>query len=276
MAVSHGRLEEFHPESDSIKSYLERVALYFTANDIPNGKKVPILLSSIGAPTYSLLSDLLAPELPSGKTFGEISAVLQLHYEPKRAIIAERFHFHKRDQAEGESVANFDAALRKLATHCQFAANLEDSLRDRFVCGMRHQAMQRRLLSEKDLTYRKAVEIAHVMEAADRDTKAFKPQEQTILKFRAQHHTSKCRERQACYRCGRTNHAEENCKFKEAECHRCGKLGHIAPMCRSKSTKFSDAHQPDERTHSVRANHVKTEQDEDEEDNSDTEEYHLF
>ena len=159
MATQHGRLREFHPESDTVKAYLERVALYFSANDVPNAKKVAILLSTIGASTYSLLSDLLAPDPPSGKTFGEISAALCHHYEPKRTTIAERFHFHKRDQTAGESVSDFDAALRKLAIHCNFAANLEDSLRDRFVCGLRHDAMQRRLLSEKELTYKKAMEI---------------------------------------------------------------------------------------------------------------------
>ena len=174
MATQHGRLEEFHPESDSIKAYLELVTLYFTANAVDNGKRVAVLLSSIGAPTYSLLSDLVAPHLPSTKSFDEISEALRNHYEPKRAIIAERFHFHKRDQAAGETIAEFDAALRKLATHCLFGGALEDTLRDRFVCGLRHESIQRRLLSEKDLKYRDALGIARAMETADRNTKSLK------------------------------------------------------------------------------------------------------
>ena len=153
MASQHGRLREFHPETDSIKAYLERVSLYFTANDVQEDKKVAVLLSSIGAPTYSLLSDLVAPATPSSKSFENISEALRNHYEPKRVVIAERFHFHKRDQAAGETIAEFDAALRKLATHCKFGETLEDTLRDRLVCGLRHEAIQRRLLSEKDLTY---------------------------------------------------------------------------------------------------------------------------
>ena len=233
MATQHGRLREFHPESDTVEAYLERVALYFSANDVPNAKKVAILLSTIGASTYSLLSDLLAPDPPSGKTFGEISAALCHHYEPKRTTIAERFHFHKRDQTAGESVSDFDAALRKLAIHCNFAANLEDSLRDRFVCGLRHDAMQRRLLSEKELTYKKAMEIAQAMEAADRDTKALKTPEAAIHRFSTR--PPKPTEQRSCYRCGRSSHGPAECKFKEAECHKCGKKGHIAPVCRSKS-----------------------------------------
>ena len=50
---------------------------------------------------------------------------------------------HKRDQAAGESIADFDAALRKLAVHCQFGENLQETLRDQFVCGLHHEAIQR-------------------------------------------------------------------------------------------------------------------------------------
>ena len=102
MATQHGRLREFHPETESIKAYLERVALYFTANEVAADKRVAVLLSSIGAATYSLLSDLVAPHLPSIKSLEEISEALRNHYEPQRVVIAERFHFHKRDQAAGE------------------------------------------------------------------------------------------------------------------------------------------------------------------------------
>ena len=68
MASQHGYIREFHPESDSIKSYLEQAQLYFEANDVAADKQVAVLLSSIGAPTYSLITDLAAPGLPIDKT----------------------------------------------------------------------------------------------------------------------------------------------------------------------------------------------------------------
>ena len=173
MATTYGQLQEFQPDSDSVTSYLERVSLYFDANGIVDGKRVPIMLSSIGASTYSLLSDLLAPDKPGSMSFDQICAALRNHFEPKRSIIAERFHFHKRDQTAGETVAAFDAALRKLAVHCYFGEVLQDTLRDRFVCGLRHDAIQRRLLSETSLTYDKTLEIAKAMEASDKDARAF-------------------------------------------------------------------------------------------------------
>ena len=38
MAIAFGHIEAFHPESDSIKAYLERAGLYFVANNIPEDK----------------------------------------------------------------------------------------------------------------------------------------------------------------------------------------------------------------------------------------------
>ena len=76
MAKKFGTTDAFNSESDSIKAYLERVQLYFSANDAPENNYVPILLSSIGAPTYTLLSDLLVPQLPSAQTLPVISEVL--------------------------------------------------------------------------------------------------------------------------------------------------------------------------------------------------------
>ena len=74
----------------------------------------------------------------------------------------------------GESIEEFDAALHKLAIHSKFGTQLDDTLRDRFVCGLCQETVQRRLLSEKDLNYMKAMEISLAMEAADANAKSVK------------------------------------------------------------------------------------------------------
>ena len=140
-------------DENSIGAYLEHASLYFVANGVDEGKRVPILLSSIGARTYSLLRDLVAPDVPGTLPFDRISEVLTSHFQPKCFVIVERLHFHRRVQAMDESIANFDAALRKLATYYEFGGTLKETLRDQFVCGLRHEAMQRRLLTEHALTW---------------------------------------------------------------------------------------------------------------------------
>ena len=74
--------------------------------------------------------------------------------------------FHRRDQAEGESITEYIAVLRNIATHCSFGDNLNKAFRDHFACGIHSEAIQKRLLTVSDLTFAKAVEIAEGMETA--------------------------------------------------------------------------------------------------------------
>ena len=46
---------------------------------------------------------------------------------------------------------------------------LEDALRDRLVCGLQDESVQRWLLTELELTLAKATELAQGMETAARD-----------------------------------------------------------------------------------------------------------
>lgn len=66
--------------------------------------------------------------------YDEIVAVLAGHFSPKLLTITEQFHFHKRNQEEGESVTIFVAILKKLAEHCEFNKVLNEAIRDRLVC----------------------------------------------------------------------------------------------------------------------------------------------
>jgi hypothetical protein len=84
-------------------------------------------------------------------------------------VIAERFRFHKRHQSTGESVKDYVAELRKLSEYCEFRDSLEDTLRDRFVCGIRGENVQRKLLPIQDLTLQKTIDIATEMTTASKD-----------------------------------------------------------------------------------------------------------
>ena len=70
------------------------------------------------------------------KTVDQLTQVLLKHYEPKLVVIAERFQFHRRNQAPNETVAEHEAELRQLVTHCAFGDYLSEAIRDRMVCGL--------------------------------------------------------------------------------------------------------------------------------------------
>jgi len=256
--TTFGKIQEFSPETERFSAYLERVELFFAANDVPAEKKVPVFLSVVGGATYGVLRNLLAPANPKDKTFEEITTALQAHFEPKTLVIAERFHFHRRNQAPEESVNDYVAELRRLATNCAFGAYLEEALRDRLVCGLRNESVQKRLLAEADLTLARAVQIAQGMEAAHKNAQSFKGRDLPVGRVERQPRIRGQRGRSSdsgfistdkqgnsaaagkpCHRCGKTGHGQHECGFKHATCYKCGKMGHLARVCRSAKDKGS-------------------------------------
>ena len=261
-----GQLLEFNPETDSLTAYVERVKLFIEANGIEDARKVPVLLSVIGGKTYDLLRNLLSPTDPKDKTFDELVEALKGHYEPKPLVIAERFHFHKRNQAAGESVAQFIAELRRLARHCEFKTFLEEALRDRFVCGLGSKAIQNSLLN-KELTLQKAVDLATGMEAAAKEVTELQA---TSTANAANAGTAKkdvLKVTINCYRCGKSNHKPINCPVKGLRCHNCGKVGHIKRACKQAKRNSSVQSSDKKRTHRVKtvleATEADTESEED-------------
>ena len=273
-----GSLSAFDPDQESISSYMERVQIFFTANSVEEDKQVPVFLSVVGANTYTLLRTLLAPAKPSTKSLADLTTALVEYYEPKPLVIAQRFHFHRRNQEPSESIAEYVAALRKLSTFCEFGAQLDDALRDRLVCGVHSEPLQKYLLSVKDLTFQAALDKALSMEAAEHNTQelhAKNPSTQSVpvhkvdkqlkrtppqprssapavvhfslpqssfQKGQQPPSSHKGLNTKGCYRCGKTGHLAHQCCFLESTCHSCGKKGHIAPVCRSKPRPTARAH----------------------------------
>ena len=83
----------------------------------------------------------------------------------------QRFKFYNRIQSKEESIASYVAALHALAEYCEYRESLNMMLHNKLVYGVNHEGIQCYLLTEKDLTYDKALEIAIAMEAAAKDTK---------------------------------------------------------------------------------------------------------
>ena len=99
---TYGQMLEFEPSAESFSVYVERVNLFFTANEVPEEERVPVFLTIIGKSTYALLRNLLQPSLPKDKMFEDITKILEKHYQPVLSVIAEQFQFHNRTQKRGK------------------------------------------------------------------------------------------------------------------------------------------------------------------------------
>ena len=209
---------------------------YFEANEIDAKQQLVELLSSIGAPINTLLSDLLAPATPGEKSLEAISKLYLI-------TLNKIFLFHKLNQTATELIAQYAINSVACYTHCKFTGALGESSHDRFVCGLRHKAIQRCLLAEATLIYTKALEITRGWSQLIKAINYLRRLTPRVYNGRADR-INAIRSRpvnshwhsQSCYRCGIANHNAAYCEFKEAQCHNCAKTGHIAPTCHSKAS----------------------------------------
>ena len=109
-------------------------------------------------------------------------------------------------------------------------------MRDKLVCGLNNQQIQKRLLAESNLKFSKAVDIAVAMETATRDVTEIyselregKPLglDKLTLSRPPNRPDNSPPSSVVCYRCGANTHVATECRFKKDVCHKCGKRGHI-------------------------------------------------
>ena len=128
-------------------------------------------MTSIGSNCFRVLKDLAFPDAPNTKTFAQLATLLREHFKPTRLKIAEGCRFHSAVQQHGQSIADFVRELKKLAGTCELTnEQLNDNLRDRFICGLRSQHVKQKLLS-RNLTFQEAVNEAIAQEVACKDVK---------------------------------------------------------------------------------------------------------
>ena len=105
-------------------------------------------------------------------------------------------------------------------------------LRDHLVCGINDQVIRRKMLTEKKLTLKLALEIAESTQAAAEiyiEMSAVKVKEEPVNKVNDR------TDKRTYYRCGTPGHLADKCRHKDTFCRSCNKRRHLARACRSKS-----------------------------------------
>lgn len=162
-----GSIPEFYGSVDDWNVYQERLEQFFEVNDIPDAKRVALLISVIGGESYKTVRDLCHPVLPKNKTFDELCTLLRKQYTPQVAIFRERTNFYNSRQEPHENVTQWYGRLKKLSVDCKFGENLEAILLDKFVTGLRSGQIMDRLCEENEsLKLEQALELAVNKECA--------------------------------------------------------------------------------------------------------------
>ena len=164
------QIKEFNASKEDWRDYIEQVEQYIKAHGLDGDDKEPtrhsLFLSGVGSSTYRKLKSLLAPIKPAEKTFAEAVDVLTKHYSLPPSEVVQSYHFFTRVGQLGEMVSAFVAELRRIAENCNFGDALERNLRDLIVVGTNNYVIQKKLIDEPKLTYKRALELAESAEAA--------------------------------------------------------------------------------------------------------------
>lgn len=122
-----GMLAVYDSKNQTWKEYFEIIVMFMAANDIDNRDKQ--------------------------RAFLELVSLLKKHFDPKPSKIVQRYKFDSRNRKANESVMEYAAELRWLSQDCNYGDTFQQMLRDRIVCGINDDRIQRRLLAEVDLTF---------------------------------------------------------------------------------------------------------------------------
>lgn len=235
--------------SGSSTIYQERLEQFLAANAVPEddeSRRRAILLNSCGKATYHIIRNLVSPKRPSETAYRVICEKLRQHFNPRPTVTVQRYRFNIRVQQQEEDIATFVSKLRELSEHCDFKNTLDEQLRDRLVCGVSDERIKRRLLTDTDLTFQKAFDVARNMETAGQNLTMVQSNTSAVVtptgmhQIRQEQTSRKTRLTTAaveCSRCGGINHTLAKCYFKNSECYNCQGRGHLARACRNKSSK---------------------------------------
>ncbi|KAK0135792.1 hypothetical protein N1851_028356 [Merluccius polli] len=241
-------------------SSFETYILAAGLEDVSAVRKRALLLHCLGAEGQRVFGTL-----GNASTYAHAVELLKAHFAAPQSALLRCVIFRRRHQRSGESVTQFVADLRGLASLCKFGALQDEMIRDHLILHTNYDKIRERLLLENDdLTLAAALHLAVQVEsalecAASLSTssnslalaKAAGPlesrvpllhvsadssEENILLASQSRDHPH-----QPCGNCGSSAHNSraQICPARGKTCSNCGKLNHFHKVCRSAPARAS-------------------------------------
>lgn len=218
---------------DDFAVHAELLAELFIVKDIvKDEKKRSYLLTSLSTRVYKLLRNLTSPKAPTEVDYVELLKLLKNQFVDKAVVFKERRAFYEAAQEVGEDCRTFFNKIKSLSVTCDFGADLNKILRDRFVSGMQKGLIFDRICEEdKEITIDKCLEIARAKENVCEKLSCNKIVQRKKIGGKKVMSSSLVK----CNACGKSNHDFKKCKYRGYICRKCKAKGHLEVVCNGKS-----------------------------------------
>lgn len=236
-------------------SSFETYILAAGLEDVSDGRKRALLLHCLGAEGQRVFGTL-----GTAATYTEAVELLKTHFAAPQSALLRRVIFRRRYQRPGESVTQYVADLRGLASSCKFGVLQDEMIRDQLILHTNCDKTREKLLLENDgLTLAGAINLAVQVESALECAASFSASSSSLALATAAGaqpprpsasadsstesvllaSQSRDRPHQPCGNCGSPAHNSraQNCPARGKACSNCGKLNHFHKVCRSAPTR---------------------------------------
>ncbi|XP_030039241.2 uncharacterized protein K02A2.6 [Manduca sexta] len=246
-----GNLSNFDHKTGEWQIFKGKLTQFLKINEVKEENKSGILLTYLTDETYRLLRNLAYPKELDSLKFLDLILLLDSHFKPKQCSFADKAKFFGANRNPGESLGEWVARIRGLASYCEFGTALETNLRDRFVLGLGSGPERDKLFEQNasTLTLARAIELAE-QAACAKEAKVMMGTSETVpnkeepiykVKIHQQHGRGETRPTGAigtisanssrCSVCGLKNHPSDRCRYKSYKCSKCGEKGHLKKVC---------------------------------------------
>lgn len=183
---------------------------------------------------------------PLPVTLKEVLAAVDKHCRAVKNHTPEAYKFHSRMQKEGESVKEYETALKAMVKECGYKCTscktrYEDRLvADRIVVGVADAALQTKLLELTNPSLEQVVRTCLVHESArvnQKDMAATVNRLEKIEVVQEEVAEIKSTPMRKCYSCAGPYNAEHKgrCPARLVTCHKCKRIGHFMKACRQRA-----------------------------------------
>nr|XP_023024869.1 uncharacterized protein K02A2.6-like [Leptinotarsa decemlineata] len=256
--------ENFDSKKESFSNYKSRFQNYLQMKQINTNKPycAQLLLNSIGAQNFNMITALAAPKTPDQLTYDELIKLLEEHLAPKKNVLVAQHHFLSIYQNEQQSIPEFVSTLKSNISDCEFTCECKKSVAEifltaQFIRGLYDNSIREQLLQSDSKTFKDIFTRAIALESSKIDARKIAQKtistssstvdinkvncsHQHVHKMHRNHSRSYIPSRNRKSRYNRPLSRKYNLESLGLQnvCLRCGKSNHITKDCHTEQTSL--------------------------------------